>query len=295
VATKSIYDDMCFVIMPIGDGHIYEHFKHVYDDIFADAIKSTGFKAKRADDDKSSSMIQVEIIRDIVNAPMAICDLSTRNPNVLFELGIRQAFDLPVVLVQEVGTPHIFDISTINTVEYRKDRIYHEVLEDRCKIEAAINATKDRKKGINSIIKLLEIGKAELKENGELTDLDEIKVLLYSLSNEMKKEKDYSSMYSTNSLVDFWKNNEVAASDFYNIPIKNNNPLIEQLENEVLEIESRAVKFLNLKDTQQIVAIRKELLNYKNIIKSIEITDREKAKLFNRINRLIRELEHNDI
>ena len=54
-----------------------------------------------------------------------------KNPNVLFELGIRQAFDLPVVLIQEENTPRIFDISSINTLDYRKELIYREVIEDR--------------------------------------------------------------------------------------------------------------------------------------------------------------------
>ena len=121
--------EQCFVIMPISDPEGYEsgHFKYVYDDIFKPAIEEAGFEPKRADDDGSSSMIQVNIIKDIIESPMAICDLSTRNPNVLFELGIRQAFDLPVVLVQEEGTPRIFDISTINTIDYRKSLKYREV------------------------------------------------------------------------------------------------------------------------------------------------------------------------
>ena len=105
-------NNQCFVIMPISDPEDYEpgHFKCVYEDILIPAIKEAGYTPKRADDDKSSSMIQVNIIQDIIESPMAVCDLSSRNPNVLFELGIRQAFDLPVVLVQEEGTPRIFDI-----------------------------------------------------------------------------------------------------------------------------------------------------------------------------------------
>lgn len=123
---KENKEKTCFVIMPIGELSSYppNHFLEVYEDIFVPAIKAAGYVPKRADDDKSSNMIQVNIIEDIVNAPMAICDLSTRNPNVLFELGIRQAFDLPVVLVQEEGTPRIFDISNFNTYDYGKELSY---------------------------------------------------------------------------------------------------------------------------------------------------------------------------
>lgn len=198
----------CFVIMPISDPEGYEkgHFKYVYEDLLIPAIKEAGFEPKRADDDKSSSMIQINIIRDIIEAPMAICDLSSRNPNVLFELGIRQAFDLPVVLVQEQGTQRIFDISTINTIDYRKDLIYREVIEDREKIKSAIKATQDNTKGINSIIRLLEIGKAELKSNG--SEKDDIKIMLYAILNrmdELQKEKDEIRSVSTNKSKLFYE------------------------------------------------------------------------------------------
>lgn len=39
---------MCFVIMPISDPEDYEegHFKRVYDDIFATAIREAGYTPK---------------------------------------------------------------------------------------------------------------------------------------------------------------------------------------------------------------------------------------------------------
>ena len=95
VKTEAEEKKDCFVIMPISDPEGYDegHFKCVYEDLLGPAIEAAGYMPKRADDDKSTSMIHVNIIRDIIEAPMAICDLRTRNPNVLFELGIRQAFD----------------------------------------------------------------------------------------------------------------------------------------------------------------------------------------------------------
>lgn len=210
----------CFVIMPISDPEGYEkgHFRCVYEDLFEPAIKDAGYDPVRADDNKSSNMIQESIIRTIIESPMAICDLSTRNPNVLFELGIRQAFDLPVVLVQEENTPRIFDISTINTIDYRKTLGYREVISDREKICSAIEETFDGSKGINSIIKLLDIGKASL-DNASLTKDEEIKMLLMSLGNRMtrmektinnyigdQEEWDWSVL---NKGIDYKDNNEI--------------------------------------------------------------------------------------
>ena len=178
--------------MPIGELTTYplNHFRHIYEDLFSPAIEEAGFNPKRADDYKSSSLIHVNVVREIIEAPMAICDLSTRNPNVLFELGIRQAFDLPVVLVQEVNTPRIFDISVINTIDYRKELIYREVLEDRMKIRNAIEATKNSNGTVNSLIKLLNIEKANNKSIDELEPNDEIRFMLHTIMKNIENMKN---------------------------------------------------------------------------------------------------------
>lgn len=154
----------CFVLMPISDpdGYLKGHFKHVYDDVIAPACQKAGFKAVRADQVKQSNLIHLDILQKLLEAPMALCDLSSRNPNVLFELALRQSFDKPVALVQEVGTPPVFDISPFRYAEYRKDLTYHEVLEDQNSITKTIKETFDAYnsgKGVNSIVKLLALSK----------------------------------------------------------------------------------------------------------------------------------------
>jgi len=199
---KEVKREKCFVIMPIGelDG-IYpkDHFRHVYEDIFKPAIEKAGYEAHRVDYNKSSSLIQVEIVKKIVESSMVLCDLSTRNPNVLFELGIRQAYDKPVVLVQETGTQRIFDVSTINTIEYRKERIFHEVIEDREKVyEAIIETQKDSSN--NSIIKMLQISQASLNDSPKMDDNQEMKLMLKTLMRDITDLK--SNGYQNSSLRD---------------------------------------------------------------------------------------------
>jgi hypothetical protein len=175
IENKTGSKQVCFVIMPISDPEGYQqgHFKKIYNDIFYPAIDQAGFKPYRADDSKAANYIELEILKKLIECPMALCDLSSRNPNVLFELGIRQAFDKPVVLVQEYGTPKIFDISSINTLNYRKERLYDEVLEDQQNIKDAIVETFsscNSGKSINSIIRLLSIN-----QPAKLEDLKTIK------------------------------------------------------------------------------------------------------------------------
>lgn len=169
-AEKKVVPTDCFVIMPIADPDGYDkgHFNKVYEDIFKPACNFAGFTAIRADEVKQTNLIHLDILQKLIESPMAICDLSSRNPNVLFELGLRQAFDKPTVLVQEAGTPRIFDIAPLRYTEYRRELRYREVIEDQSLISEAIKATKqatDQGEGVNSIVSILSLSKpASLKE-----------------------------------------------------------------------------------------------------------------------------------
>lgn len=152
----------CFVIMPISDPAGYEvgHFQRVYEDLFVPACEAAGYRAVRADQIKQTNLIHLDVLQKIIDSPMSLCDLSSRNPNVLFELGIRQAFDKPVVLVQEIGTEPIFDINPLRYTNYHKEMLYRQVIEDQQKITDALNATREdigNTKSVNSIVKLLSL------------------------------------------------------------------------------------------------------------------------------------------
>lgn len=154
----------CFIIMPISDveGYSKGHFKHVYENIIYPSCELAGYQAVRADEVKATNLIHLDILKKLIDAPIAICDLSTRNPNVLFELGIRQAFDKPVVLIQESGTPKIFDIAPLRYLEYSKEMKYHEVLRSQNELKDAILATvaaEGDAGNVNSIVKLLALNK----------------------------------------------------------------------------------------------------------------------------------------
>ncbi len=152
----------CFIIMPISDSPEHEsgHFMRVYEDIIQPSVISAGYHPQRADEVNETNFIHLDILKKLIDAPIAICDLSTRNPNVLFELGIRQAFDKPVVLIQEKGTPKIFDIGPLRYLEYSKDMKYHEVLKTQEELKNAIEATKAAEGdsgNINSIVRLMAL------------------------------------------------------------------------------------------------------------------------------------------
>ena len=135
--------ETCFVIMPNSapKGYQETHFDKIYQYILSPAIEQAGFEPYRADEGCSSDGIPTHILEKLMFSPMAICDLSAHNPNVLYELGIRHMFKLPVALVQEMNTPRIFDISNIRTYSYDQDRHAENIQRDVENISRAIQDT----------------------------------------------------------------------------------------------------------------------------------------------------------
>lgn len=160
----------CFVLMPISDtdAHPNGHFRRVYEDIIVPACEASGFVPSRADDERASNLIHLDILRKLLDADICVCDLTSTNPNVMFELGVRQAFDKPVVLIQEKGTPKIFDIQPLRYIEYDGSMKYHAVLEMQRSLSLVLKATYQARsdpKNVNSIVKLLSLGRSAAVPN----------------------------------------------------------------------------------------------------------------------------------
>ena len=183
----------CFVIMPISDidGYDKGHFQRVYEDIIIPSVEKAEFKPVRADEVKETNFIHLDILKKLIDAPIAICDLSSRNPNVLFELGIRQAFDKPTVLIQEKGTPKIFDIGPLRYLEYSKNMKYHEVLKTQSSLTEAIIATKEAEGqagNINSIVRLMALDSPASIPNLEGSNKDALALdVLQSQLHDMRR------------------------------------------------------------------------------------------------------------
>lgn len=114
----------CFIAMPMTSSaehdETYEHLEHwrrVMEVLFAPAIEAAGMKPILPMAG-GAEMIHGSIIENITNADMVLCDLSSHNPNVLFELGVRTSLDLPIALVVDERTDLPFDVSGINTYSY---------------------------------------------------------------------------------------------------------------------------------------------------------------------------------
>jgi len=157
----------CFVIMPISDHSDYEpgHFNRVYEYIIRPACLKAGFDPLRADEVQRTNYIVIDILKHIISSDLVICDLSSRNPNVLYELGIRQAFSLPVTLIRDSITPRIFDIQGLRDIDYDVSLRIDTVTEAVDKIASTLtNTFEDGSEDVNSVIQLLGVNPAKVSE-----------------------------------------------------------------------------------------------------------------------------------
>lgn len=181
----------CFVIMPFSDQDGYDpgHFTRVYEDIIVPGCKKAGLLAFRGDSTGKPNIIHIDIVQQLIQAKIAICDLSARNPNVMFELGIRQAFRLPTVLISDLKTPAIFDVAPIRCFRYNSELRYRDVLNDQDRLAKVIKETLDSKSRIpNSILEMAKIDGAVIPASAKKGDKtsDMLRIVLQKIDSMSK-------------------------------------------------------------------------------------------------------------
>lgn len=220
----------CFIIMPISDNPNYEkgHFLRVYNHLIKPACKIAGFKPIRADDVINTNYIALDIIKKIINSDMAICDLSSSNPNVLYELGIRQAFNKPVTLIKDDISKRIFDIQGFRDFEYDKNLRIDNVEKEIIELAEIIKSTNAKDgKDINSLVSLLGMKAAKVDSQTEISN--DTKLILNSISNLDKRVSEIEKEDPNNLLIQKWrdarnkKSNKII-SDFYTINLAKDIP-----------------------------------------------------------------------
>jgi hypothetical protein len=110
------HTDECFTIMPFGGW-----FDSYYDAIFCPAIEEAGLTPKRADDLYRPSAIVHDIWNYTKRARLILADLSDKNPNVFYELGLAHAIAKPAILVTQSMDDVPFDLRALRVIEYNKN------------------------------------------------------------------------------------------------------------------------------------------------------------------------------
>jgi hypothetical protein len=106
--------DTCFVMMPFSPPQ-----GSYYSSIYEPAIRKAGLTPLRADTDIfGTGKIMDQIWSGITNSRILLAELTGRNPNVLYELGLAHALHLPVVLISSNEQDVPFDVRHVRVIYY---------------------------------------------------------------------------------------------------------------------------------------------------------------------------------
>ena len=116
-------EKICFIVTAIGESGTptRERADNVYKYLIAPVCEELGYKPVRVDHVNAVDNINATIINYLKTAPMVIADMTDHNPNAFYELGFRQALELPLVPIIRVGERLPFDVMTTRTVFYDTD------------------------------------------------------------------------------------------------------------------------------------------------------------------------------
>ncbi len=113
-AVTIVATDGCFVMMPFAPP-LGEYYQKIYEP----AIRKAGLNPIRADHDIfGTGKIIDQIWSGINSAKVLIAELTKRNPNVFYELGLAHALRKPVVLVSSNEEDVPFDLQHIRVIYY---------------------------------------------------------------------------------------------------------------------------------------------------------------------------------
>lgn len=147
----------CFVLMPFGlkpdpaNGPDID-FDHVYSAVIEPGIRAAGMEPIRGDFEKLGGIIHRPMFERLLLCDFAIADLTTGNPNVFYELGVRHAVRPRTTLTiaaDEKALP--FDVTYLRTLPYRlneRNRFSDEAAkETREKVRDWLIAARDSQRG----------------------------------------------------------------------------------------------------------------------------------------------------
>lgn len=140
-STKAV----CGIVMPLSpmDNCDAAHWAEVRE-IIEESIEEAGFEANLVSDADDVGVIHKRIIQNLYENPIVVCDVSAKNPNVMFEFGMRLAFDKPTIIIKDDQTTYVFDTAQIEHLGYPRDLRHSQIVAFKEKLADKIRATYEK-------------------------------------------------------------------------------------------------------------------------------------------------------
>lgn len=204
----------CFVVMPFGrDAEEQKWFRGWYEVVLSPAIYNSGYKPVISAAEEQPGAINDEIRAHLAYDPMVLVDLGgfdrsdDPNPNVMYELGIRHALGLPLVIMAWDGQRLPFDVSNQRVIMH--DRALLDIEANKKKIVAFIQAATEGKyyKPMDAVGRMATIAAASesLDEdnilNALVQEVRELKGSVHAVVNAPRAAINWESTLSVKTLL----------------------------------------------------------------------------------------------
>ena len=183
-------EKICFIVTAIGESGTptRERADNVYRYLIAPVCEELGYRPVRVDHVNAVDNINETVINYLKTAHMVIADMTEHNPNAFYELGFRQARELPLVPIIKVGERLPFDVITTRTVFYDTD-------------VAKIEESKENLKAKIQSFENFEMPESRAERSLTLDDLnDNLTKKLNKILNLLEKQQSYSPLVHTHDL-----------------------------------------------------------------------------------------------
>ena len=180
-------EKICFIVTAIGESgtETRDRADEVFSYLIAPVCEELGYKPVRVDQVDAVDNINETIISYLKTAPMVVADMTGHNPNAFYELGFRQAKELPLVPIIQAGNGLPFDVISQRTVFYNLSV---------GKIEQSKKDLKAKMKGFENF----EMPENRAERDLTLEDLnDNLTKKLNKILNLLENNQSYSSLVHT--------------------------------------------------------------------------------------------------
>lgn len=116
---------LCFVLMPFGQKSAQSgmsiDFDAVYEELIKPSILQAGMEPLRADEEQGGGIIHKPMYERLILCEYAVCDLTSANANVYYELGLRHAVrPCTTIMIYAEGTGQLpFDVAPLRALPYK--------------------------------------------------------------------------------------------------------------------------------------------------------------------------------
>ena len=90
----------------------------LYTDHIKPAVESEGITCQRADEIVGTNIITFDIWEKINRSRFIIADLTNKNPNVFYEIGLAHALGKEVILITQTMNDVPFDLKSLRCIVY---------------------------------------------------------------------------------------------------------------------------------------------------------------------------------